>query len=237
MKVRTQSIEAVAVLVFTSFSAIVATVAAQTVPDKPANHVPSQHEETSDAIHLGDDILASFFLPEISAELSIVAITTAAMGGNADAQFAIGVLLYRGDRIPKDFSRALVFFERAADQDHIYATINLGAMYLHGVGVPRNPSRAMELMHNSAAIPFAAPPQYSLGLIYSEGLGIARDRPEGYKWLRLAISNGAPEVAAKKLALLTATMTPDEIRKGNELYEGYKETGERMKDLLKHFKE
>lgn len=43
-----------------------------------------------------------------------------------------------GDKIKKDLTKAAKWYQRAAEQGHTNAQINLGALYATGSGVPKN---------------------------------------------------------------------------------------------------
>ncbi|MFT3997147.1 MAG: tetratricopeptide repeat protein, partial [Asticcacaulis sp.] len=67
----------------------------------------------------------------------------AALGGDADAQNAIGTWFYQGDALlPKDEAVARQWFEVAARTGHAEAAFNLGVMYARGEGGARDPVKA-----------------------------------------------------------------------------------------------
>ena len=51
---------------------------------------------------------------------------------NAEAQFNLGVMYYKGDGMPQDHSKAAEWFKKAADQGHTKSQNNLEAMYSNG---------------------------------------------------------------------------------------------------------
>src|SRR5579862_7032168 len=58
--------------------------------------------------------------------------------GNADAQYALGVIYYFGQGVPHDCAAAASWFRKAADQGNATAQFNLGLMYGNGRGVPQD---------------------------------------------------------------------------------------------------
>ena len=59
-----------------------------------------------------------------------------ARAGQAEAQYDLGVMHYRGDGVPRDFKQARAWFLKAAAQNFAEARHNLGVMYYHGEGGP-----------------------------------------------------------------------------------------------------
>jgi TPR repeat protein len=65
-----------------------------------------------------------------------------ANGGEARAQYDLGVMYDRGDGVPQSDAKAMHWYERAAAQGEPRAQYNLGLMYLNGQGVPPDLVRA-----------------------------------------------------------------------------------------------
>lgn len=59
-----------------------------------------------------------------------------AEGGNAPAQYNLGILYANGDGVERNYAEAISWFRKAADQEFADAQFNLGAMYFRGEGVP-----------------------------------------------------------------------------------------------------
>lgn len=74
-----------------------------------------------------------------------------AEGGSAAAQYNLGLLYYDGHGVPQDYSEAVMWFKRAADQDYTEAQHDLGAMYGVGKGVKRDYVEAYKWMNICAA--------------------------------------------------------------------------------------
>ena len=54
------------------------------------------------------------------------------------AQYNLGVMYANGDGVPQNYSEAMKWYRRAADQGDPDAQYNLGLMYASGDGVPSN---------------------------------------------------------------------------------------------------
>ena len=70
--------------------------------------------------------------------------------GVAEAQTNLGLLYYFGRAVPRDYTKAREWFEKAAAQGHADAQYNLGALYEFGHGVKQDSLRAY-LWYNVAA--------------------------------------------------------------------------------------
>lgn len=102
-------------------------------------------------------LLASKYLlgvdREIDPALAAVWFKKAAQQGNADAQYALGVLYLNGGRgVPKNLSAARGWFVLAAKQGSAGALQRLGEIYDQGQGVERDPVRAKRYFDMSAAL-------------------------------------------------------------------------------------
>jgi len=72
------------------------------------------------------------------------------LNGDADAQNRLGTLLYtRAQKQKGDFSDAIIWLERAAEQQHAVAQTNLGFAYKAGNGVALDHEKAIELFYNA----------------------------------------------------------------------------------------
>jgi TPR repeat protein len=62
--------------------------------------------------------------------------------GDPVAQFALGARYAQGDEVKQDYSEAVRWFEKAANQGHVVAQATLGAYYWAGRGVPEDLTKA-----------------------------------------------------------------------------------------------
>ena len=85
-----------------------------------------------------------------SLPLAIEACETAANNGDLQAQFEMGELYQRGERVEKDIDQALVWFEKASIHGHPGAQYQLGLMHYQGEGVTRNLPQAYIILKMAA---------------------------------------------------------------------------------------
>ena len=74
------------------------------------------------------------------------------------------------------------------------AKYNLGVMYQHGLGVPRNDAKAL-LWYEKAALAGQVKAQFNLGLMYYQGQGTAQDFKQARYWLEKAAQQGYADAA------------------------------------------
>ena len=75
----------------------------------------------------------------------------AAVQGNADAQYNLGVLYNKGRGVAQDYAQARTWYEKAAVQGHAKAQFNLGALYENGQGITRDYDKARAWYEKVAA--------------------------------------------------------------------------------------
>jgi TPR repeat protein len=139
---------------------------------------------------MADDEHAATFNPDqLRAE---AAVRKAANGGNAEAQFRLGVMYGNGDGVGLDYEQALHWFERAAAQGHENAVITLAWMFANGTGVVMDERRAREL-YIMAAQRGSAKAQYVVGTMYRFAqYGASKDIAQAVKWYLKAADQGMP---------------------------------------------
>ena len=71
--------------------------------------------------------------------------------GDAEAQFFLGVRYYNGEGVSQNYSEAVKWFTKAAEQNIPEAQVNLGKMYLEGKGVKRDPQTAKKWLEKEGA--------------------------------------------------------------------------------------
>lgn len=112
--------------------------------------------------------------------------------GDADAQYAMGVMHLRQEASDSSLAAAFSWFDKAAKQGHATAMFNLGVAYWQGSGVPRDKKRALFLWQN-AADKGDSGAQFNLGLVYYTGEERAPDLTRAKKWMSLAATQNYPE--------------------------------------------
>jgi len=122
----------------------------------------------------------------------------AAKPDTTDYQYNRGWEAYETGR----YQEAFLIWEQLAQQRHVLALINLGAMYDVGQGVPENPVKAFESFKQAARSdnPYA---QYNLGNMYAEERGVKRNLEKATSWYRKAAEQDLA-IAQYSLGLLYA---------------------------------
>jgi uncharacterized protein len=109
-----------------------------------------------------------------------------AESGNADAQWALGILYRGGGRSEPNYVEALKWFKLAANQGHIQAQLHLGEIYQVGLfGVSEDKAEAAK-WYRLAALQGDARAQNILGGMYY----LRRDYAEASEWFRKAADQG-----------------------------------------------
>jgi TPR repeat protein len=121
--------------------------------------------------------------------------TKAAEAGDAEAQYALGMLHLNGNVEAADSAVAISWIERAANNDHTASLFQLGVMYGTGTAVRRDAQRALGWYELAAQLghPLA---QYNLAAMLAKGEGCEPDRGQAQSWLRKAAEQGLPAAEA-----------------------------------------
>ncbi|MCL2389947.1 MAG: hypothetical protein FWD54_03535 [Endomicrobia bacterium] len=136
--------------------------------------------------------------------------------GNAESQFKLAEMYYRGQDVKQDYAEAVKLYQKAADQGHKEAKkivdaihfeqtkktteesqiklakenqIKLAAMYYYGIGVNQDYAEAA-IWYGKAAEQGIADAQYALGGMYYDGRGVEQDYAEAVIWYRKAAEQG-----------------------------------------------
>ena len=116
---------------------------------------------------------------------------TKAEQGDAESQFSLGKMYYKGQGVPQDDVEALEWIRRAAQQGHAEAQSTLRQLAEQG--------------HASA--------QYNLGWMYYTGVGVPENDIEAYAWFLLAKAKGN-EYASGVIPDLEKRLTAGQREKG-----------------------
>ena len=74
----------------------------------------------------------------LQAETHIEKQTKLAKGGDADAQFNLGLIYYNGKGVPQDYKEAIKWFTKSAEQGDADAQAIVGVCHADGLGVAKN---------------------------------------------------------------------------------------------------
>ena len=129
--------------------------------------------------------------------------------GDADVQFALGIMYVQGQDVPQDYKEAVKWFRLAAEQGVAYAQYNLGVMYDKGQGMLQDDQEALK-WYRLAAEQGKASAQYNLGVMYAKGQGMLQDYTKAHMWFNLGASQGH-KLAQKNRDILAGIMTPAQI--------------------------
>lgn len=134
-------------------------------------------------------------------------LTPLANGGNAVAQFRLGMLHYLGQGVPEDERQAVIYWKKAAAQGSVEAMYHLGSAYLFGTQAARtvpDPDREAATWYFQAASAGHPDAQYHLGLLFLAGKGVIDSRIEAARWMRKAAAQGHAE-AKKALSIIESS--------------------------------
>lgn len=90
--------------------------------------------------------------------------------GNASDQYNLGLAFDSGRHVPKDLSKSVSWFQKAAELGHAEAQLALGIAYDFGKGVEKNPKKA-GYWYQRAANQGESQAQFVLGVCFAEGSG------------------------------------------------------------------
>jgi TPR repeat protein len=101
----------------------------------------------------------------------------------ADLQTGVDAIVRR------DYDTALNAFKPLAEKGNVAAQVNLGNLYMKGLGVEQNYHLAQH-WYLKAAEQGERMAQTKLGILYYYGLGIAKDPAEAARWFQKAAESG-----------------------------------------------
>ena len=116
-----------------------------------------------------------------------------AEAGNAEAQYRMGLFAFLGKVIPQNTAEAILWWRKAADQNHLPAEHDSGVDYCDGKIVPQDPGEGIRWLRKVAEQGEEASGDFAvlsdiedartrLGMAYWYGTGVKRDYAEAVKW-------------------------------------------------------
>ncbi len=108
-----------------------------------------------------------------------------ARGGDARAQYKLGLCYMKGENVKVDLDKAVSWFKKSAVQGNIKAAYRLGSSYYK----KRNYAKAFKWFSKAAKKQHPVA-QYYLALMYKEGKGTRRDPGYALLWANRAKNNG-----------------------------------------------
>jgi len=113
----------------------------------------------------------------------------AAEGGEATAQFSLGLGYENGNGVNKDIAEAIKWYRKAAEQGDAAAQNQYGYMLWSGTGVAKNHAEAAKWYREGAEAGHKVA-QYNLGVVLCAGQGVTRDPVQATRWLRASAEQG-----------------------------------------------
>ena len=132
-----------------------------------------------------------------------------AEAGDQYAQAHLGLMYQYGYGVDKNYSTAVEWYRKAAEQGHAGAQYYLGNMYCFGQGVDYNRSTAV-VWYRKAAKQGHAFAQYNLGEMYQYGLSVNKNHSTAVEWYRKASEQGHA-IAQRNLDRLTKSLRKKKI--------------------------
>ncbi len=166
-----------------------------------------------------DEALALAKAAGISGNASALAkLEASANGGDANAQFWLGVLYASGHAVPQDYAQAASWYRKAADQGNADAQNNLGHLYAYGQGVPHDYVQAAS-WYRKAADQGNADAQNNLGHLYANGQGVPQDYIAAYALFNLSadLDASSNNPAPNNRNAVAKRMTATQINKAQKL--------------------
>lgn len=127
---------------------------------------------------------------------SPISIDSQAVGGDAPAQFLLGLRYAQGQGLTQDYVQAADWYRKAAVQGFPMAQLMLGYAYENGQGVQQDFTTAAEWYRKAADLG-SPQAEYSLGRLYFKGLGVAVDYAQAAALYRKAAEQGDVDAEAR----------------------------------------
>ena len=108
---------------------------------------------------------------------------------DAYAQIYLGAMYKKGYGVSQDYTEAVNWYRKAAEQGDAIAQSNLGDMYYYGYGVPKDYAQAVN-WYRKAAEQGQREAQNNLGEMYYCGYGVDKDYALAMNWFRKAAEQG-----------------------------------------------
>src|SRR4051794_26144099 len=121
--------------------------------------------------------------------------------GDAEAQFALGLMYDLGIDVPRNYAESGKWYLKAANQGLAEAQFKLGVRYFEfGKQARENYTTAFTWFYR-AANQGIAEAQFNIGLMYQLGRGVPTNKVEAYKWYNVAAAQGFTKAAAAREVL------------------------------------
>jgi formylglycine-generating enzyme required for sulfatase activity len=115
-----------------------------------------------------------------------------ALQGDVKSMMELGIRLYRGEGVGKNYEEAFLWLHKAAENGHPDAMYSVALMYSRGIGT-RQSMRDAATWVTKAASQGHAYAQNVMATLYQSGNGVIKSFPEAFKWRQNAALAGLPE--------------------------------------------
>ena len=106
----------------------------------------------------------------------------AAERGHVQAQNRLAICYGKGHLgVPKDEKRAIIWYEKAAEQNYPAAQYNLGIKLYQGIGLEKDETKSV-YWYQRASEKGSVEAQFNLGVCYDKGEGVVSDIQTAVKW-------------------------------------------------------
>jgi TPR repeat protein len=112
-----------------------------------------------------------------------------------------GMEFYESVDLDNNYEIALLYLKKAAGEDDSKAQVQLGIMYLHGVGLERNDYKAMEWIESSIKKYMNGYYSFNFGLIFYNGIKVEKNYDIALKFLQKSADDNY-ELAQALLGLM-----------------------------------
>ena len=120
---------------------------------------------------------------------------------------------------PADYTKAMEWYEFAAEQGVIEAQVELANHHFAGLFMPRDTDKAAKWFRVAAEHGHAGS-QFRMGFLYRTGNAVPKDNIIAYAWLRLAAARDVAE-AFTRLSEVGAELNADALAKAQALSHEY----------------
>jgi TPR repeat protein len=154
--------------------------------------LPAPTSSTANSRYIRLVILGFFFIMTLTTGLMAAPLDDLmleAEGGAAEAQVKLAFAFLTGQGIKNDYSKALYWYQKAAEQENPAGQTGLAYLYASGKGVAQDYAKALFYYQKAADQGFAQG-QRPLGVLYELGQGVEKDPAQAAFWYRKAAEQG-----------------------------------------------
>lgn len=108
---------------------------------------------------------------------------------DSNTAYSLGYMYDFGDDLPRNYKKAVFWYENSIELGNVAAHNNLGYMYENGYGVTKNLKKAVNL-YRIAANQGHAKSQHELGTLYINGRGVDKNPKKALMWYQKAAKQG-----------------------------------------------